>query len=77
MERYSKTVEPGTVNFWKHTFMAMMNFQIQLQFTGGPRSGETQVAYTSFGEDESFRLIVLAGGCDRSGRFYDRSITSK
>jgi hypothetical protein len=45
MERYSQTVEPGTINFWKHTFMAMMNFQIQLQFTGGPRAGETQVTH--------------------------------
>lgn len=43
MERYSQTVEPGTTNFWKHTFKAMMHFPIQLQFTGGPRAGETQV----------------------------------
>jgi hypothetical protein len=48
MERYSKLIKPGTSNFWKTTFQAIMSYQIQLVFSSGPRAGETQVVIWIF-----------------------------
>ena len=79
MERYSKIIKMGTPNFWKTAFQAMMSYQVQLVFTGGPRAGETQVDPDScvFLKRKCWASVGCTGGWDWYRRMYDRPLPSK
>jgi hypothetical protein len=81
MERFSKLIKPGTPSFWKNAFKAMMGYQVQLVFIGGPRAGEIQVCLTkpelALTRIVNLFFLVFADCEHRPRRMYDWPISSE